>query len=48
MVIGNARNEECGKLLHVTVYILLSTQKKSFRADSDVTVKVKLVDAYEK
>jgi hypothetical protein len=46
MVIGNARNEQCRKLLHVTEYILLSTHKNSFRTDSDVTGKAKLVDAY--
>jgi len=45
MVISNARIEQCEKLLHVTEYILLSTQKNSFRTDSDVTGKARLVDA---
>jgi hypothetical protein len=48
MVICNARNEQCRKLLHVTEYILLATHKNTFRSDSDVTGKSKLVDAYEK
>jgi len=45
MVISNARNEQCGKLLHVMEYILLSTQMNSFRTDSDVRGKARLVDA---